>query len=224
MKKYRNIPLLFLGVLALAVMNAGCVSTTLHLASNHPARIDAPSGQADPEPAAILRPGAPLYPSEEGLAAPAASENHEHEQAAAPDAEDRTPNGTREAPYVGQGVIQSIGEGQLEIRHGSIPGFMGAMTMIFPVAPEAMRDSLEVGTEILFKIEALPEQRYRIFRIEILPEEGHRIFDFEALAAGSDETWADETGSEHDGNPAMGSARGRRPFQRSNPKVRGCEE
>ena len=223
MKKYRNIPLLFLSVLALAGMNAGCVSTTLQLASNHPARIDAPSGQADPEPAAILRPGAPLYPSE-GLAGRAASENHEHEQAATPDAEDRTLDGTREAPYVGQGVIQRIEEDQLQIRHGSIPGFMGAMTMIFPVAPEAMSETLEVGTEILFKIEVFPEQGYRIFRIEILPEQGHRIFGFDALAAGSDETPADETGHEHDDYPAMGSARGRQPFQRSNPKVRGCEE
>ncbi len=140
MKKYHHTPL-FLGVLALVGMNAGCGSTTLQLASNHPARIDAPAGQADPEPAAILRPGAPLYPSE-GLDAPAATENHQHEQAATSDAEDRTPDGTREAPYVGQGVIQRIEEDQLQIRHGSIPGFMGAMTMIFPVAPEAMNDSL----------------------------------------------------------------------------------
>ena len=166
MTKYFHTRLVFLGVLALVLNTAGCVSTTLQLAADHPARIDAPSGQANPEPAAILRPGAPLYPLE-GPAGPAAAMIHENKQAAAPKAEDRTPDGTREALYVGQGVIQRIREDQLEIRHGEIPGFMGAMTMIFRVAAEAMSDSLVVGNEILFSIEVLPEQGYRIFRIEI---------------------------------------------------------
>ena len=173
MTKYFHTRLAFLGVLALVLNTAGCVSTTLQLAADHPARIDAPSGQANPEPAAILRPGAPLYPLE-GLAGPAAAMIHENKQAAVPRVEDRTPDGTREAPYVGQGVIQRIQEDQLEIRHGEIPGFMGAMTMIFPVAAAAMSDSLVVGNEILFSIEVLPEQEYRIFRIEILPEKEHR--------------------------------------------------
>ncbi len=184
MKEYFNIRPFFLGVSALVLMNAGCVSTTLQLAANHPARIDAPAGLADPEPGAILRPGAPLYPSE-GSAAPAVEENHEHGQAAVSNVQDRPPDGTREAPYAGQGVVQRIGEGQLQIRHGEIPGFMGAMMMIFPLAPGAMDDSLEVGDEILFWIEVLPEEGYRIFRIEILPEQEHRIFAFEAVAAGS---------------------------------------
>ena len=54
----------FLSLSVLVVMNAGCVSTSLYLASNHPARIDAPSGPAHSDPAAILHPDAPLYPSE----------------------------------------------------------------------------------------------------------------------------------------------------------------
>ena len=163
-----DLTVLLLSMSALVMMNAGCVSTSLQLASNHPARIDAPSGPAHPEPAAILRPGAPLYPSE-GLAPSVAGENHQQEQAEAPNAQDRTPDGTREAPYVGEGVIQGIRDGQLEIRHGEIPGLMGTMQMIFPVAPEAMNDSLEVGNEILFRIEVLPEGGYQIFSIEVLP-------------------------------------------------------
>ena len=204
MKKYLNTRLPFLGVPALLLMNAGCVSTTLELASNHPARIDAPSGQAAPEPGAILRPGSPLYPSE-GLAAPAAAMIHEQAQAAAPNAEDRTPDGTREAPYVGQGVIQGIREDQMEIRHGEIPGFIGAMTMIFPVAAEAMSDSLEVGNEILFSIEVLPEQGYRIFIIEILQEKEHQAVSFDAVAAESDEAPANETSHERDDYPSTKS-------------------
>ena len=187
MKEYFKIRLFFLGVSALVLMNAGCVSTTLQLAANHPARIDAPAGLTDPEPGAILRPGAPLYPSE-GNAAPAVAMDHEDGPAAVSNAQDRPPDGTREAPYAGRGVVQRIEERQLQIRHGEIPGFMGAMMMIFPLAPGTMNDSLEVGDEILFWIEVLPEEGYRIFRIEILPEQGQRFFGFEAVVAGSPTT------------------------------------
>ncbi len=92
------------------------------------------------------------------------------------------PHRTREAPYVGQGVIQRIGEGLLEIRHQAIPGFMGAMTMPFSVAEEAMNDSLEVGDEI-------------IFRIALHPEHGYQIFSVDAVAAESDQAPVNETGS-----------------------------
>ena len=81
------------------------------------------------------------------------------------------PDGTREAPYVGQGVIQRIGEGQLEIQHEAIPGFMSAMTMAFSIAEEAMNDSLEVGDEIIFKLEAHPEHGYQIFSVDVVAAE-----------------------------------------------------
>ena len=81
------------------------------------------------------------------------------------------PDGTREAPYVGQGVIQRIGEGLLEIQHEEIPGFMGAMTMAFSIAEEAMNDSLEVGDEIIFKLEAHPEHGYQIFSVDVVAAE-----------------------------------------------------
>ena len=81
------------------------------------------------------------------------------------------PDGTREAPYVGRGVIQRIGEGLLEIQHEEIPGFMGAMTMAFSVAEEAMTDSLEVGDEIIFKIALHPERGYQIVSVEAVAAE-----------------------------------------------------
>ena len=59
-----------------------------------------------------------------------------------------------------------MAEGQLRIQHGMIPGFMMGMTMTFPVGPEAMSDALEVGDEIVFKIERLPEERFQIFSVE----------------------------------------------------------
>ena len=93
MKKYLGTGSLLIGSLALFLMSTGCASTTLTLSSNHPARTDAPSGQVQSEPAAVLRPDAPLYPSEALAVFP------EEEQVSSPD-------GTREKPYVGQGVIQ----------------------------------------------------------------------------------------------------------------------
>ena len=98
MKKYLGTGSLLIGSLALFLMSTGCASTTLTLSSNHPARTDAPSGQVQSEPAAVLRPDAPLYPSE-ALAATGEVGNRQNEQVSSPD-------GTREAPYVGQGVIQ----------------------------------------------------------------------------------------------------------------------
>lgn len=149
--------ILLIGPLALVLISSGCVSTTLQLPSDHPARADAPGGRVQSEPAAVLRPDAPLYP-EMG--------NRELEQASVSGADDPEPDGTREAPYVGQGVIQRIGEGQLEIQHGAIPGFMGAMRMTFSIAEGAMNDSLKVGDEIIFKIENHPEHGYQIFSVE----------------------------------------------------------
>ena len=87
------------------------------------------------------------------------------------DAGEAAPDGTREAPYVGEGVIQRIGEGQLEIQHEEIPGFMGAMTMAFPIAKEALSDSLEVGDEIIFKIEVHPEHGTQIFSVDVVAAE-----------------------------------------------------
>ena len=146
-----------IGPLALVTMSTGCVSTTLPLPLDHPALADAPSGRVESEPAAVLRPDAPLYPE---------AGSRELERGSVSSADDPEPDGTREAPYVGRGVIQRIGEGQLEIQHEAIPGFMGAMTMAFPVVEEAMGDSLEVGDEIIFRIENHPEHGYQIFSVD----------------------------------------------------------
>ena len=75
------------------------------------------------------------------------------------------PDGTRENPFVGRGTIQGFGNNQLVIQHDTIPGFMGAMMMAFPVAEEAMDDTLERGQEITFYIEQL-EPGFQIIRIE----------------------------------------------------------
>ena len=75
------------------------------------------------------------------------------------------PDGTRENPFVGRGTIQGFGNNQLVIQHDTIPGFMGAMTMAFPVAEDAMDDTLERGQGITFYIE-LVDPGFQIIRIE----------------------------------------------------------
>ena len=52
MKNSRTPRLLLTVTLILAPVSSGCVSTTLQLSSDHPARIDAPSGRVESEPAA----------------------------------------------------------------------------------------------------------------------------------------------------------------------------
>ena len=184
MKNDPSTRLLLTGMLILAPVSFGCVSTTLQLSSDHPARIDAPSGRVESEPAAILRPNVPLYLSG-GPATATEAENRGFAQAAVSSTDAPRPDGTREAPYVGQGVIRNVGGGQLQIEHGMIPGFMMGMTMTFPVAPEAVSDALEVGDEIVFKIERLPEERFQISSVE-------------PVTAESDQASEDETEYEQD--------------------------
>ena len=84
------------------------------------------------------------------------------------------PNGTRESPFIGHGIIQEVGETQLVIQHDTIPGFMAGMTMAFPITAEALSDDLEVGDEIMFDIELLTE--------------GYQIFNISEVEAGDDDS------------------------------------
>jgi len=93
---------LFLGS---AMLTLGCVSTTLQLSGNHPARPNADAGIAA-DPAGILRPDAALYAATEEVV------------------QLQQPNGTAENPYVGHGIIREVQDGVLVIQHDAIPGFM----------------------------------------------------------------------------------------------------
>ena len=142
--------ILAMGILGAAALGAGCAPTTLRLAPDHPARPDAPAGVAA-DPASILGPNAALYQA----------------AGAAPQDEPLgTPDGTREHPYVGRGIIREIREGFVVIQHGAIPGLMGAMTMTFPVAREVDGGRLVPGDEVRFFIEMREPGGPRIFRVE----------------------------------------------------------
>ncbi len=81
------------------------------------------------------------------------------------------PAGTRADPYEGHGVIQEVQDGQLVIQHDAIPGFMAAMTMGYPVDTEVDVADLAPGDEIMFDIERLEPDGYRIFRVQAIESE-----------------------------------------------------
>jgi Cu/Ag efflux protein CusF len=127
------------------------VSTTLDLPANHPAR-PAATASFGSDPASVLRADAAYDPP-----APPAVEGALAAQA---------PDGTRQNPYIGHGVIRDVGPRALVLEHQAIPGFMGAMTMSFPVAEDVDLGSLEAGDAVTFRIELPESGGYRVFRVD----------------------------------------------------------
>lgn len=75
------------------------------------------------------------------------------------------PNGTRARPFSGRGVITEIRDGIVQIDHETIPGFMVALTMDFPLDDRSMAVGLGVGHEVLFEVIRTGSD-YRIIDIE----------------------------------------------------------
>jgi hypothetical protein len=71
-------------------------------------------------------------------------------------------DGTRENPYVGRGIVQELGDGELVIDHEMIPGWMPAMSMTFPVTDEVSLEGLAVGDPVLFSVELAGPVGYQI--------------------------------------------------------------
>ncbi len=75
--------------------------------------------------------------------------------------------GTRENPYVGRGVVQELGTGELVIDHETIPGWgMPPMPMAFPVIDEVTLEGLEVGDRVRFEVEMAGPVGYQIVGFE----------------------------------------------------------
>ena len=139
------------------VLAGGCVSTTLEIPANHPVRAGAAAGVSS-DPAAVLLPGAALERS-----APLAVTEV---------AQTQEPDGTRENPFVGRGVVRDVADGALVIQHEAIPGFMGAMTMSYRVAEDLDAGNLETGDAVTFRIELHESGGHRIFGVEAIEPEG----------------------------------------------------
>lgn len=130
-------------LLVLFVSTAACVPTTLDPGADHPALPGSMAGAAV-EPAAILRP----------------------ESALAQTSEAGTPDGTRENPYLGRGLVRGLRDRALVLEHEAIPGFMGAMTMAYPVADGVDVSEFAVGDAVTFKVEVPEPGAYRVFDVE----------------------------------------------------------
>ena len=97
-----------------------------------------------------------------------AAETEVPAEPAAPVVEETLPegDGTRENPYVGMGTVSEIGNGEVLIDHGPIPGWMPPMQMAFPVTDEVDLGTLEVGDRVRFNVEMGGDYGYQIFGLE----------------------------------------------------------
>ena len=74
--------------------------------------------------------------------------------------------GTRNNPFVGVGMIEEIGNGELLINHEEIPGWMAPMTMAFPVTDGVDLGDFSEGDRIRFNVELEGPNGYRVFEIQ----------------------------------------------------------
>lgn len=78
--------------------------------------------------------------------------------------------GQHEKPkfYEGEGEVRivKLEDKLIVVKHGEIPGFMGAMTMGYPVEPPELMKGLQKGDKIKFKIDAAKEVIIEITRLE----------------------------------------------------------
>jgi hypothetical protein len=75
------------------------------------------------------------------------------------------PDGSRSRPFVGRGVVTEIRGDVIQIDHETIPGFMVAVTMDFPLEDPAMAAGIEPGDTVVFSIERT-SWRHRVIGIE----------------------------------------------------------
>ena len=68
-------------------------------------------------------------------------------------------HGKKAKMYEGEGEVRIVDlkEKLLVVKHGDIPGFMGAMTMGYPVSSADLLKGLKKGDRIKFKIDAAKE-------------------------------------------------------------------
>lgn len=77
---------------------------------------------------------------------------------------------TAEKPpfYEGEGEVRIVNleDKMLVVKHGAIEGFMGAMTMGYPVSPPELLHGLKKGDRIRFKIDAAKEVIVEISKLD----------------------------------------------------------
>ena len=74
----------------------------------------------------------------------------------------------RAQSVTGEGTVIAVvlAKAQLVVEHGDIPGFMGAMTMGYPVNPPSLLHQLEAGDTVRFTIDTAQKAIVRIERLK----------------------------------------------------------
>jgi hypothetical protein len=79
-------------------------------------------------------------------------------------------DGSRARPYIGRGIITEIRPGIVQIDHETIPGFMSAVTMDFPLEDSDLAIGLEPGDAVVFSIQVVNRWSHRIIDIQAIGE------------------------------------------------------
>ena len=145
-------------VLALSLLLSGCAAYQLQpLSSSHPASaeaVSAPERQVS-KTLSYTRADVPSPRPMVDVAQQGGHEMHGGNQA----------EGSGQKMVTGEGkVVATVpGSGQLVVDHGEIKGFMGAMTMGYPVEPPSQLEGLKPGDQVRFTIDV---QKKMIVKIE----------------------------------------------------------
>jgi Cu/Ag efflux protein CusF len=126
---------------------SGCAAYELPPASiNHPANPEAISAH-DRQVSKTLAYTRLDMPSPRPIADAAAAQQGGHEG--------HHPSGVAQKTVTGEGkVVATVpNSGQVVVDHGEIKGFMGAMTMGYPVEPPAQLEGLKPGDQVRFTID-----------------------------------------------------------------------
>jgi hypothetical protein len=75
------------------------------------------------------------------------------------------PHGSRTRPFIGRGLITEIRGPVVQIDHETIPGFMAAVTMDFPMEDPSLLEGLYPGQAVVFSI-MRDSQSHQIIAIE----------------------------------------------------------
>ena len=137
-------------VLAASLLFSGCAAYQLQpLSANHPASPEAVSAPGRQASKTLAYARADM-PSPRPMVDVAAAQQGGHEGHGGNQAED---SGQKMVTGEGKVVATVPSSGQLVVDHGEIKGFMGAMTMGYPVEPPSQLEEVKPGDQVRFTID-----------------------------------------------------------------------
>jgi protein SCO1/2 len=86
------------------------------------------------------------------------------------------PAAVKHYPVSGEVMAKDVSSKQITLKHGDVPGFMGAMTMDYSLPDAATLDKLQTGDRIAAKIAVDPtdESKYWLEDVVVTAEPDHK--------------------------------------------------